>query len=190
MLSICITLNAFAELVKKNYEYVNLRTVGVQIRHPKAILFCWVWIVTVYPDIVVSVSNLYLYPWLHIQMYPDVSTLVPNVQSLADHTGNDLDRLAHTQTWSQRKDQMMCYSVYHKWISTWSRDTSLTCTWPDCSAHLGAQLQCESSKYCKALQKTSEAPKLFHELWRHFVTFVGLHEFSWGFIGPCQVFPL
>jgi hypothetical protein len=29
---------------------------------------------------------------------------VGDVQSLADCTGNDSDRLAHTQTWSQHKD--------------------------------------------------------------------------------------
>jgi hypothetical protein len=39
MLSISITLKAFAKLVKKSYEYVNLRTVGIQISHPKAISF-------------------------------------------------------------------------------------------------------------------------------------------------------
>ena len=66
-----------AKLVRKSYEYVNLRSVGIQISHPKAIPFCWVWIATVYPDIIVSVSILYLYPWLHIQMYPYVSMLVP-----------------------------------------------------------------------------------------------------------------
>jgi hypothetical protein len=39
MLSIGITLKSFVELVKKSYEYVNLRTVGIQISHPKAISF-------------------------------------------------------------------------------------------------------------------------------------------------------